>query len=363
MEQQQQKRQRGEEHHEDYRALGDQQAHRHPAGQKRCGVDHQHHIAVPQALVQQAVMDMPAFGRENGPSIQNPPPNHREQGVEDRDAQRQRGKRDPHQCGLLGRADHAAGADHEAQEHTAAVPHEDLRRIEVVDEEAREAAQQGQHEHGHDQLALVEREDDDDRTDDGRDPRRQAVQPVHEIQCDRHADDPQHGDRPGCPSELPIEQRSEADGVDPCPRSTHRKGRTGQAQELQLGSEPANIIDEAHGEDEDRCGQQDDHLGLNLAESLADIIVQDQDRDHQRQHRRDDGNAADARDGVLVHLPHTRGVHQAPSLGQTGDDRRTGDGHQCRSEIYAGVCLHGLARIRSDSPLLARTDRARVHRS
>ena len=71
--------------------------------------------------------------------------------------------------------------EHEAEEHAARVPHEDLRRIEVVEKEADGSSRKRRRQHGDERIALLQGDETDGHRRDGGDARRQAVEAVDEV--------------------------------------------------------------------------------------------------------------------------------------------------------------------------------------
>ena len=141
-----------------------------------------------------AVMEVIGVGAVDGAAVLDPLGDD-EAGVEERHGEDDQRADERDQGVGLERALDDHRAEQQAEQVRPAVAHEDRRRVEVVDEEAERRSGGDRGEHAGGVAAEVER---DDRERDRRDrahARREAVDPVGEVDDVHHGDEAEHGQR------------------------------------------------------------------------------------------------------------------------------------------------------------------------
>ena len=201
------------------------------------------------------------------------------------------------------------------------VPHEDLGRVHVVGQKAQTAAGQGGHEDSHIGLAGHQGDDQQSHGADGGYAAGQTVQAVNEIDGvgDGHNPDDCHGNLQ--PSQLPVEIGGKhigvGDGLNHITGEHRHQSGDDLYHKLEHGPQRVNIIKDAQHHDDDRPQQHAPHLGVQL-----------QKQQHTEQEAQEDGQAAHAGDGVVVHAAAVLGhVHRLHPDGQVFHHRRGHQGH------------------------------------
>ncbi len=188
--------------------------------------------------------------------------------------------------------DHAA--EQVAQEIGAAVPHEDRRGVEVVDEEPERRAGDDRGEHRGVVLAEVEGDDRERRRRDRPDARREAVDAVGEVD---DVDEADHGD-----------ERERATGV-------------AELHPVDEGQREVRDLDAAAHRDVDRerlAGELDGRMEVDEVVDRAD-------------QRDDRGAEEDRRERAAVRQPQPGGEEDAGEDGQAAEERRLAHGEPART--------------------------------
>ena len=273
--------------------------------------------------------------------------NDRERRVDDRDAEdeerneqrRQKEIRLARGVGLVVRIgstpDHTRRHRHQkSEEQRTAVPHEDLRRVEVVREKT-DAHAEGDDRHERTDVRLsqyaqivqspaVEEERSRSNCDNAC---RESVEPVDEIDRLSHADQPEHGDdrNPVVGQNEDVEERDaevEHRRTEPDQHQTcdHGTGDLGRARKF------AHIVDETCSEDDGRCDENPERFGVVVEHHRKAIHLPSEQEGHDEAEEHGYSTDIGCRhpmDSTLV------GLHDPPHLvGSTSHQRRGEEGDQ-----------------------------------
>ena len=223
------------------------------------------------------------------------------------------------------------------QQHAARVTHEDLRRVEIPDQEAHRRACQAQDEHAGDFPVGHKSRIGDREAGDAGDARSQAVQAVDQVDGVRDAHDPDDGDQegdhlregdvPGAPGQH-VRHAADLDR-----KEVQDRGAGDLPGQLDPRPQPLNVVDDAQQQDEGGSHQQSEHLIVPIAQA-----------EETHQDAQIDRDAAEAGDRALVHAPVVLGhVHRADHRsdldGEGRHDRGHDQGQEKRNEIFTHAHL------------------------
>ena len=200
----------------------------------------------------------------------------RQQGVHDR--QPQRDGRDQHGDGgggLLVRL-HGGGRQDEAQEHAAGVAHEDRRRVEVVEQKPDDRSGQRRREQHHQRVTALERNEKGRDDGDQRHAAGQAVEAVDQVHGVGDADDPEHGEGEVRPAERDRLAKRVRQGVEPEPHPVHEERHRELDREFLGRVRAAQVVVEAQERDGDPAHEQADHMLALGDEQVPDAAVEQQ---------------------------------------------------------------------------------------
>ncbi|OLD10913.1 MAG: hypothetical protein AUJ06_01295 [Chloroflexi bacterium 13_1_40CM_3_70_6] len=149
-------------------------------------------LLVGETHVEQAVMEVAAIRRERWLSREHPADQHVE-GVNDRDPEHEQRRGD------LGRAEDRENGEHRAEERDPGRAEEEPRGMEVEQQEPADRAGEREGHPRDERLGDLgqEREATERQRGDGGDPGGEPIKPVHEIERDVHANNPEHRERHG----------------------------------------------------------------------------------------------------------------------------------------------------------------------
>ena len=131
-------------------------------------------LSMAEPHIEQPVMKVAAIGGHDSPPFEESS-EHAEDRIEYRHAKCQCRHRKPYQRMRFFGTQHTGGCKCKSQEHASAVAHEYLGRVEVQEQESRQAAQQRQHQNAHHYLPAGKRQYRNYTAHDGRYARSQAV--------------------------------------------------------------------------------------------------------------------------------------------------------------------------------------------
>ena len=301
---------------------------------------------MPQAEIEQPVVDVPAVGGERRPAGQQSADDDPER-IDDRDAEHQQGH------GHLGRAQDGERRQREAEEHHAARAGEDRGRMEVPAQEAGEGACEHEAQDRDEQLAIdphLPANADQAEGDRGDQPdaRRKAVEPVDEVDAVDHADDPDdrdNGRQQAADVDRAAERALERPNLDPERHCQDRDERL--THQLPAGTELEVVVESADQRGCRSTQQQPGELTLPDGGRQADqmlLVVDDQEGARSREKGSGDGETAGARHRNDVHpasvrtVEHPVAARQAPDRGGEREREDGGDqkGHHQEGERFDG---------------------------
>ena len=187
---------------------------------------------------------------------------------------------------------------------------------------------------------LVDREDRDDAAGDGGDPGGQAVQTITEVDRVGDPDHPQDRQQPAPFAQGQDPLVRHGDVGDPNAHEAQHERHQQLRQEFHAGRQALEVVHQADGEDQGRRAEQREQLQSRGPEGLADIVVDEDDRDDQDHRRQEDRHAADSRDRQRVHGPDAGPVDCSDPPGQPDHDRRGQQRQHQRTEIDAQIGSH-----------------------
>src|SRR6266550_2293329 len=208
------------------------------------GVDEEDRLAMRQANVEQAVVQMAAI-RCEGRATLDQTANDDPEGVDDRHAE------DEESNGDLGRPEDRQDCKRVPHEHDPARADEDGRRLEVPPQESEQRASQGKAQDRDERLrgdlqGQAERAEGQRR--DQRHPRRQAVEAIDEVNAVDHPDDPQGGETDGerLVEEDVVWANRVVDADDHDPEPDGDRGETELAGELPASTQVEVVVEQAY---------------------------------------------------------------------------------------------------------------------
>ena len=241
---------------------------------------------------------------------------------------------------------HRRRGEQQPQQEGPALPHEHRGRVPVVREEAGTRPDQQRHQQ-RGEVRVVElvdgarqqvRVDEERGAPDQGDPRREAVQAVHEVDRVHGQDHDEHGqqDLHGLAAHR---DPPHGHGLDADPPEGHREGGAALAHELGPPRQVDEVVHGAHHEDDGQRRQEavDGRRIREDAREEGHRSCQGQPDEDGRQHR----HAAELRDGPAVHVPVAQRRPRAdapPDLPQERGQRHAGER---RDEHDQEVGTHG----------------------
>src|SRR5437899_7541126 len=271
-------------------------------------------------------MEVPAVGGERW-LARDHPANEDVEGVDERHAEDEKSRGD------LGGAEDRQHREHRAEEGDAGRSEEELRGMEVEEEEPRDRAREREGHPRDERLRDLRQERQTAKRErgDGSDARRKTVKPVDEVERDVHADDPEHRERDG-DRERELDQaigKRVVHEVDVDPREDDDRSDDEETEELPARAKLEHVVDQADAHTEERRdGRQREPRGPDLLrdeEGMSGQAVDEPEGEDRRAERDRDGESAGPRDRSWMDAPTAWCVeHAEASREQTYDRRRRG---------------------------------------
>jgi len=271
--------------------------------------------------VEQAVVEVAAIRREWRQALRHAPHDDVE-GVDDRYAEDEQGRGD------LRGAEDRQHRKHRPDEGHAGRAEKETRRMEVEQQEATGRARERER-HPRDERFVdlrQQRQGTQREGGDRRDPGRQSIEPVDEVERDVHPHDPEDGecdrDDPG-DLDQPIAERIVHE-VDAQPGSDDDGRDDEETEELPARAELEHVVDETqrHSEERRQRGEREARRAdlLGDEEGMAGHAVDDPEREDRETERQRDREAARPRDRSRMRATPARHVEQAESLCKPADE-------------------------------------------
>ena len=296
------------------------------------GVDDQHGLALREALVEQAVVHVPAVGLLDGLVVEGAADNGTRR-VDNGHARDHDGHCQRRDARETRRAHEADDAKRRSQEQGAGVTHKDARRVEIVEEEG---DAHGDEHDGHEGRVVAHeghREDEKTAGADTGDAGSKAVEAVDEVDYVGEGHEVYDRDRVGQPTQddAAIPQRN-LEAAHEHTRGCDDDCGDDLAEELDARAQGLDVVDDTHDHDEGDADHHAEHVhatalckreraGPDMRE-LEDVLD-----GKRREQARVHGHAAHAGNRFLVDAARTRLVDNAVANRDRADDGNRGQGH------------------------------------
>lgn len=296
----------------------------HGAGAEKCGdaVDDQHRLAVAEAKLLQAVVQMALVGLHQRLLV-HPAAHDREEGVGQRHPDDEQRRHERQHRNLL-EPEHGQHRQAETEEQRARVAHENLGRMKIEHQESQNAAQQHDREQNDGAVAHNDAHAHDAGDGDGGHAGGKPVQPVDQVDRVGHADDPENRQRNADPLRQRLHGRPERD-VDEVHFNIEAEhddaGHADLNQEFELGVQVEPVVQRAHQHNQRASGEQS---ADQVPVAGQHVIVRNEGEKQQNHDSERDINreTAETRHDAAVYLPCVRHVDGADAEGKLLDPRR-----------------------------------------
>ena len=220
-------------------------------------IDDEHRLAMTEAQLAQAMVQMPLVWRKNRLLLHRSAHN-REERIRQRNADNQE-RRNERDDGNLLKAQQGQYRQAEPKEQRSGIPHKDFGRVKVKKQKPDNAAKQHGAQQNHHWIAHKDRHGENGGNGNSGYASRQSVQPVNQVNGIRHAHNPEDRERnrnPGFDIQILIAERH-INEIDCQIKAEHDDaGRDNLADQLHLGRQFKPVIQRPRQHDNGPSGEQ-----------------------------------------------------------------------------------------------------------